>query len=60
MANAGRGLADVATTAQAPAGRAYVALRKGRLAWPSPSDIACDDVAVQALWNDSARLVGYS
>ena len=60
MANAGRGLADVATIAKAPAGCLYAALRKGQLTWPSPSDIACNDVAVQALWNDSAALVEYS
>lgn len=60
MANAGRGLSDLATNAKAPAGCVYCALCKGQLTWPSPSDIACDDVAVQALWDDSAGLVDYS
>jgi len=57
-ADAGRGLAELATTAEAPDGRVYAALRKGRLTWPDPSDIARDEQAARALWDDSARLVG--
>lgn len=58
LANAGRGLAELATVTTAPAGHVYAALRKGRLTWPAPSDIASDDTAVHRLWNDSAKLVG--
>lgn len=58
LKNAGRGLADLAMTATAPPGRVYAALRKGKLTWPDPSDIARNGAAVAALWEDSARLVG--
>ena len=58
LADAGRGLADLATIAQAPSGRVYASLRKGKLTWPDPSDIARDDVATRSLWEDSARMVG--
>lgn len=58
LPNAGRGLAELATTAKAPAGRVYAALRKGRLTWPDPSDVARDQRAARSLWEDSARLVG--
>ena len=58
LPDAGRGLAELATTAQAPVGRVYAALRKGRLTWPDPSDIARDERASRLLWEDSARLVG--
>lgn len=58
LIDAGRGLADVATTAEPPTNFAYAALRKGRLAWPQPSELARDDAAAAALWHDSARLVG--
>ncbi len=60
LADAGRGLAELATTASAPAGRTYAALRKGKLTWPDSSDFARDDQAVRQLWDDSARLVGLS
>ncbi len=56
LAAAGWGLAELSTTA--PAGGIYAALRKGKLTWPEPSDIARDDGAVEALWRDSATLVG--
>ena len=58
LANAGRGLADLATTLRPPPGRVYAALRKGRLAWPDPSALARDDAACAALWRDSRALVG--
>lgn len=58
LANAGRGLAELATAAQAPEGRVYAALRKGRLTWPDPSEIARDDDTARRLWEDSAALVG--
>ncbi|MBX9797371.1 SDR family NAD(P)-dependent oxidoreductase [Sphingomonas sp.] len=56
--DAGRGLFDLATTATAPGDRVYAALRKARLTWPDPSELARDDVAVRRLWADSAALVG--
>jgi NAD(P)-dependent dehydrogenase (short-subunit alcohol dehydrogenase family) len=58
LANAGRGLADLATAAVPPAGRVYASLRKGVLAWPDPSELAQDDTVAAKLWQDSARLVG--
>ena len=36
----------------------YAALRRGKPTWPVPSDLARSDDLVQALWTDSARLVG--
>lgn len=58
LAGAGRGLAELATSAVAPEGRVYASLRKGRLTWPDPSVIARDDNAGQALWDDSAGMAG--
>lgn len=58
LADAGRGLADLATTTPAPIGHVYASLRKGRLTWPDPSELARDDHAVAALWHDSAELAG--
>ncbi|MPZ24884.1 MAG: SDR family NAD(P)-dependent oxidoreductase [Micromonosporaceae bacterium] len=56
---AGRGLADLALgVATPPTGRTYAALRRGRLTWPDPSELARQGELAQALWNDSARLVG--
>jgi len=57
--DAGRGLAELATTSQAPNGRFYVSLRKGPLTWHDPSEIARDDAATRTLWEDSARMVEY-
>ena len=45
-------------TTKPPDGRMYAALRRGRLTWPDPSDLARRDDLAQALWNDGARLVG--
>lgn len=53
---AGRGLAELTTSARAPAGQVYAALRRGRLTWPTPSEMAMDDAAAAALWRDSAVL----
>ncbi|MEU4998075.1 SDR family NAD(P)-dependent oxidoreductase [Streptomyces sp. NPDC021622] len=54
-------LADLAVGgAPAPPGRVLVALRRARLSWPDPSDLARRDEVAQALWNDSGRLVGLS
>lgn len=58
-ADAGAALADLALgMITPPDGRAYAALRRGRLTWPEPSELARDDHLAQRLWNDSARLVG--
>ncbi|UYM07064.1 hypothetical protein [Solicola gregarius] len=46
--------------ATAPAGRTYAALRRGRLTWPEPSELARRDDLARALWDDSARLVRVS
>ncbi|KWV95953.1 SDR family NAD(P)-dependent oxidoreductase [Erythrobacter sp. AP23] len=58
LAHAGRGLSELATAARAPDDRVYCALRKGRLTWPDPSELASDEAATRALWEDSAQLVG--
>jgi NAD(P)-dependent dehydrogenase (short-subunit alcohol dehydrogenase family) len=56
---AGHHLANLALgVVTPPAGRTYAALRRGRLTWPDPSQLACRDELAQALWNDSARLAG--
>ncbi len=56
---AGRTLAELALGRTAPPdGRAYAALRRGRLTWPDPSERARDAAQAQALWRDSADLVG--
>lgn len=41
-----------------PNGRIYASLVKRRLTWPEPSDLARRDDLMNALWSDSARLVG--
>lgn len=43
-----------------PDGRIYAALRRAKLTWPDPSNLARRDEPARALWNDSARLVGLS
>lgn len=58
LANAGRGLAELAARLRPPPGRVYTSLRKGRLGWPEPSLLARDDAACTALWADSLALVG--
>jgi NAD(P)-dependent dehydrogenase (short-subunit alcohol dehydrogenase family) len=56
---AGSNLADLALGRSAPPdGRTYAALRRGRLTWPDPSELARRDDLAEALWKDSARLVG--
>ncbi|MBA2519696.1 MAG: SDR family NAD(P)-dependent oxidoreductase [Chloroflexia bacterium] len=58
---AGNTLADLALgLATPPNGRTYAALRRTQLTWPDPSELARRDELAQALWNDSARLVGLS
>lgn len=56
---AGHALADLALGLAAPPdGHTYAALRRGHLAWRDPSELARNDNVADALWNDSARLVG--
>lgn len=56
---AGHSLANLALgTVVPPDGRTYAALRRGKLTWPDPSELARNDELAQALWTDSARLVG--
>jgi NAD(P)-dependent dehydrogenase (short-subunit alcohol dehydrogenase family) len=56
---AGGALAELALgRARPPAGRIYAALRRGDLTWPDPSELARRDAVMQALWRDSAALVG--
>jgi NAD(P)-dependent dehydrogenase (short-subunit alcohol dehydrogenase family) len=43
-----------------PNGRIYASLVKRRLTWPEPFDLARRDDLMNALWSDSARLVGLS
>jgi NAD(P)-dependent dehydrogenase (short-subunit alcohol dehydrogenase family) len=56
---AGGALAELALgRVHPPAGRTYAALRRGVLTWPDPSELACRDDLMHALWRDSAELVG--
>jgi NAD(P)-dependent dehydrogenase (short-subunit alcohol dehydrogenase family) len=56
---AGIALADLALgKTRPPAGQIYAALRRGRLTWPDPSELARRDDLMEALWRDSAALVG--
>ncbi|MFI9510487.1 SDR family NAD(P)-dependent oxidoreductase [Nocardia sp. NPDC052566] len=55
---AARTLADLALgTVTPPEGRTYAALRRGKLTWPDPSDLARSDDSARALWTDSAVLL---
>lgn len=56
LTNAGKGLHELATSAQAPRGQVYAALRRGKLTWPEPSDLARDDALGEHLWTDSELL----
>jgi len=58
---AGNTLADLTLgLATTPNERIYAALRRGKLTWTDPSELARRDELAQALWNDSDRLVGLS
>ncbi|MGW0810747.1 SDR family NAD(P)-dependent oxidoreductase [Nonomuraea sp. NPDC002799] len=58
-AAAGRTLADLALGLAAPPdGHVYASLRRARLTWPAPSELARGDEPARALWTGSARLVG--
>ena len=60
-ADAADGLADLALgTTAPPVGRTYAALRRGRISWPDPAELAQRDDVAERLWADSARLVGLS
>lgn len=57
----GETLADIAQgIIQLPEDRFYAALRKGKITWPSPSELALNDQVMEKLWKDSAKLVGLS
>ncbi len=58
LADAGGALAALALDTVPAPGRLYASLRKGRITWPDPSDIARDDAVMTKLWDDSAALVG--
>lgn len=58
LETAGATLAGLATDMVPPPGRLYASLHKGKLTWPDPSQLARDDRAVAAMWDDSARLTG--
>ncbi len=58
LSDAGRGLTELASVAEAPAGLVYASLRKGVLTWPEPSVLARDAAAGAALWRDSAAMTG--
>jgi NAD(P)-dependent dehydrogenase (short-subunit alcohol dehydrogenase family) len=56
---AGAMLASLALGTTRPVdGRVYAALRRGRLTWPELSRLARRDDLVEALWRDSAALIG--
>lgn len=57
---AGENLASLGLRLEAPpTGKYYATLRGGRIFWQEPSELARRDDLRSALWNDSARLVGY-
>lgn len=56
---AGATLAELALGGIAPpAGEYYASLHRGRLTWAVPSELARDDNVRDALWRDSASMVG--
>ncbi|MEU6710218.1 SDR family NAD(P)-dependent oxidoreductase [Nonomuraea sp. NPDC046802] len=56
---AGHTLADLCLgTVSPPSGQRYASLVRGRLTWPQPSELARDRSVGDALWHDSAALVG--
>ncbi len=56
LAAAGEGLQVLATTAQAPQGQSYAALRRGKMTWPEPSNLARDEHLSARMWEDSEAL----
>lgn len=57
LADAGRALAELATTTLPPDGRVYASLRRGIITWPDPSELARDDIVRDRLWADSLNLL---
>jgi hypothetical protein len=57
---AGQALADLALGVVRPPANNYyyAALRRGRLTWREPSELARRDDVMHALWRDSAELAG--
>lgn len=55
--DAGGALAGLATDVRPPPGRLYGSLRRGKLTWPDPSELARDDAVMHRMWDDSATLV---
>jgi NAD(P)-dependent dehydrogenase (short-subunit alcohol dehydrogenase family) len=61
VAQAGSILAQLALgEISPPEGRIYASLVKRQLTWPDPSELARRDDLMNALWSESARLVGLS
>lgn len=59
--SAGSALASLALgRISPPDGQFYVALRRGSLSWRQPSAFARDQMRANALWAESAALVGFS
>lgn len=59
--DAGRALAALIAGEEVPPdGQTYAAVRRGKLRWQEPSELARDPAAAAALWRDSAALVGLS
>lgn len=57
--DAGRTLYELALgKVRPPDGKVYAALRRGRLTYPEPSELARRDDLRDSLWRDSAQLVG--
>ncbi|MEV4515497.1 SDR family NAD(P)-dependent oxidoreductase [Dactylosporangium sp. NPDC049525] len=58
---AGGNLADIALgRIEPPAGELHGRVVRNKLTWPAPSELALSDDAMEALWRDSAKLVGLS
>ncbi|QLY31981.1 SDR family NAD(P)-dependent oxidoreductase [Nocardia huaxiensis] len=58
-AEAGNTLADLALGRISPPDRhLYATLRRGKLSWPDLAEMAQKEELAQALWTDSAKLVG--
>jgi NAD(P)-dependent dehydrogenase (short-subunit alcohol dehydrogenase family) len=57
--DAGNTLADlVLGHVRIPKDRFYAALRRGKISWPDPSELARNDDGAQRLWASGARLAG--
>jgi len=56
---AGSTLADVALgEIEPPADQVYVLLKKGKVTFPAPSQLARDETAIARMWRDSAKILG--